>query len=148
MKYRINKKHKFSTKNNRLKERLVLTGFLLPSRSKKFVIQDEVVTNICLVNKKLAHPFVSKIVFKKYDKLIKVLTELFVSEDDDDTTMDEVLNRIEKFREEIKRKYRYYLKKKELEEMSLRLRFFQRQAKERQMEAYFTFREKSSSRSR
>ena len=48
---------------------------------------------------------------KKYDKLIKYLTELLVSADDTGDAMREALNQIEKFRLEIKIKYRKFLKR-------------------------------------
>ena len=60
-------------------------------------------------------------VFKKYDKLILTLTDLLVDDDDTGDSLREALNRIEKFRLEIKIKYRKYLKKKELEKMSKQL---------------------------
>ena len=62
--------------------------------------------------------------------------------------MAEILNEIEKFKEEIKIKYRKYLKKKDLEEMSLKLKLFQKEAKERQINMYFTEKERTANRAR
>lgn len=52
--------------------------------------------------------------------------------------MNEVLNRIEKFREEIKIKYRKYLKRKELEQMATHLQFLKKQASEQQMLFFYS----------
>ena len=57
----------------------------------------------------------------KYDKLIKYLTELLVSDDDTGDAMREALNQIEKFRLMIKNKYRDFLEQSELEFMSKQL---------------------------
>ena len=69
----------------------------------------------------LAKPIVNSQVAKKYDKLIKYLTELLVSDDDTGDAMREALNQIEKFRLIVKNKYRDFLEQKELEFMSKQL---------------------------
>ena len=48
--------------------------------------------------------------------------------------MSEVLNRIEKFRQEIKYKYRSYLEKKEISLMAKQLRNLQKEAQKRYTE--------------
>lgn len=133
---------------NILSTKVIIEGFLLPSKTKKFLIDGQKITNIMIINKKLASPFVTKIVLKKYQKLIKKLTELFISEEDEGTTMNEVLNEIEKFKDEIKRKYRKYLKRKELEKMSYELKILRQEAKRKQMELYYSVGEKTSNRTR
>lgn len=133
---------------NILSTKVIIEGFLLPSKTKKFLIDGQKITNIMIINKKLASPFVTKIVLKKYQKLIKKLTDLFISEEDEGTTMNEVLNEIEKFKDEIKRKYRKYLKRKELEKMSYELKILRQEAKRKQMELYYSVGEKTSNRTR
>lgn len=146
MEYIINNKYKIK-KNTKL-DILIINGFLLPTRSNKFTINGEQITNIIITNKKLAYPFVSKIVSKKYRKLIQILTDLFISDEDPGTAMSEVLNEIEKFKDEIKRKYRKYLKKKELERMATELKVLQKEAQNKQLELYYTINERTNSRSR
>lgn len=134
--------------NNILPTKIIIEGFLLPSRTNKFTIDGQKITNIIIINKKLASPFVTKIVIKKYQRLIRKLTELFISDEDPGTTMNEVLNEIEKFKNEIKRKYRKYLKRKELEKMSNELKFLRQEAKRKQAELYYSTNEKTSNRTR
>lgn len=106
-----------------------LEGFLMPSRSRKFNIQGMDVKNIKIINYELARGLVQDYVSKKYKKLIELLTELLTSDDDTGDTFRIALNRIEKFRQEVKNKYRVYLEKKELEKMSKQLKLLQKQAK-------------------
>ena len=62
------------------------------------------------------------------------LMELLTSDDETGETFREALNRIEKFRQEIKNKYRHFLKQKELEEMGKQLQLFQKEANLRFMQ--------------
>jgi len=103
------------------------------------------------VSKKLANPIVSQKVLKRYDKLIELLTDLLVDDDGSGTSLREALNQIEKFRLEIKNKYRKFLKQKELEMMSKQLMALQKEAKIRLFqlqESYYKFMEASNRRSR
>ena len=111
-----------------------LDGFLMGSRGRGFNIQGEVIRNINVTNKKLAHGVVCKKVFAKYDKLINLLTDILISDDDSDDTFREALNHIEKFRLEVKIKYREFLKKKELEKMSKQLELLKKEANRRMLE--------------
>ena len=112
-----------------------IIGFLLSSKTKRFRICDVNVYNIRIVNKKLANPIVSSLVLKKYDTLISQLFKLLVDADDDDgDSCRQVLDRIEKFRLQVKNKYRAYLNRQELMKMSKQLKLLQKQATEQFME--------------
>ena len=134
--YTIVNDRKYKNKNKLVdKEQLFeIEGFTMTSKRKGFKINNSEITDIEVVSKKLANPIVSKKVFKKYDKLILVLTDLLVDDDDSGDSLREALNRIEKFRLEIKIKYRKYLKKKELEKMSKQLVKLKKEAMIRLME--------------
>lgn len=106
-----------------------LDGFLMPSRGNKFRIHEMVVKDILVVDVMLAKGLVRDYVYKKYKKLIAELTELLISDDDTGEPFRIALNRIEKFRQEVKNKYRIYLEKKELEIMAKQLSTLQKQAK-------------------
>ena len=84
---------------------------LVIKKNKVFNIGDYKVSNIVIYSKILGEKVVSSKAMKKYDKLIKYLTELLVSDDDTGDAMRETLNQIEKFRLEIKIKYRKFLKR-------------------------------------
>lgn len=133
MKFIISKEEKIS----KVAVNITINGYHLPSRNHSFIIEDEIIKNITITNKKLAHKFASRAAFKKYNKLIKTLTDLYVDEEDNPGSMMEMLNQIEKFKTEIKIKYRKYLKRKELEEMASKLKFLQQQAKQKQIELYY-----------
>lgn len=111
-----------------------ITGFLMASKRKVFHIQGESIKNIKVVDKKLANPLVSKKVFKQYNQLIIDLTNLLVDDDESGESCREALNQIEKFRLEIKNKYRAFLKKKELEMMSKQLLTLKREAERKFIE--------------
>lgn len=127
---------------------IITDGYLMHSKNKTFKIENTEISNITITNKKFIHPFVYKIVMKKYNKLIQILTDLLVSDDSGNASM-EVLNMIEKFKQEIKNKYRSYLKRRELEEMATKLKFIEKQAKIKNeifINSYFS--EKTSNRSK
>ena len=120
-------------------ELLDIDGFLMASKNKVFQIQGCRIREIKVVQKKLASPLVSKKVFLKYERLIALLTELLLEDDDSGETCREALNRIEKFRLEIKNKYRAYLKKVELEYMSKQLMTLQKEAQKRLLEIHNSY---------
>lgn len=106
-----------------------LVGFNMETKSHKFTIDGENINNIVVIDKKLARPLVVRVVSKKYNKLIMILTDLLTSDDDSGDALREVLDRIEKFRQEIKNKYRMFLEAKELELMAKQLKALQEEAK-------------------
>ncbi len=105
-----------------------ISGFQMTTQNKTLTIDKMKVSNIRVSNKKLAHCLIYDKVSKKYNKLIAILTELLVSDDDSGDSFREALNEIERFKVEIKSKYREYLKQKELEFMSKQLRALQKEA--------------------
>lgn len=127
---------KYVNKNKMLDktELLDIEGFLMGTSGKVYKMKGNSVKDIKVVDKNLANPLVSKQVSKKYDKLIAYLTELLVSDDDSGDAFREALNQIERFRVEIKTKYRKFLKQKELEIMSKQLLTLKKAADERLLE--------------
>ena len=119
-------------------------GFKMTSR-KGFHINGEVIRIITVMDKKLAHPFVEAKVMGKYSKLVPILTELLVSDDDTGDSFREALNHIEKFRLEIKNKYRAFLMKKELEFMSKQLTTLRKEAEKRLIELHNAYTASKSS---
>ena len=114
-------------------------GFVLGSRNKVFKIAGMAVKNIIIYTKRLASVLVTEKVMTKFQKLIILLTELLIDDDDSGDTFREALNHIEKFRLEIKIKYRNYLKQKELEMMSKQLTQLQKVANERLLEIHNSY---------
>lgn len=115
-------------------ELVSLDGFVMHSKKSSFTIHNQVIRDVKIVNKDLAYPLVSRMVLQKYQKLLAILTELLISDDESGEAFREALNRIEKFRLEIKNKYRSYLKQKELEMMSKQLTALKQEAKLRLVE--------------
>ena len=121
-----------------------INGFLMATKNKVFIIEDTKVKNISVVNKKLAHPLVINKVEKRYKKLLTLLADLLVSDDETGETFREALNQIERFRMEIKNKYRKFLMQKELEFMSKQLTELKKEANIRLLEvqnSYYVSRE-------
>ena len=98
-----------------------LEGIALSIYNKKFVINKQTITSIIIYNKKLAYPFAKKQVENKFKKLMSILPELLISDDEDGESLRHALNDIERFRQIIKNKYRAYLKQNDLENRSNKL---------------------------
>ncbi len=123
----------------RLDNVLILDGFPMGSANRVYQIQGSPIRCIKVIGRPLASPMVTDLVMKKYRRLIAYLTELLIDDDDSGDSVREALNQIEKFKQEIKNKYRDYLKKKDLELMSKQLYLLQKEATERYMEIRNSF---------
>ena len=104
--YKVKTNNKASKKITNKVDFVNLDGFLMPSKKQYFIINSERIKDIKVVDNELIKAMVSKKVKAKYKRLIAKITELFLDEDGDEAgNMSEVLNRIEKFRQEKKKKY-------------------------------------------
>lgn len=105
----------------------ILNGYIM--RKRPFIVNGEKISNIELTNKKIYKPIVRKLVFKKYNKLLDKIFELFLDSDSEDgSNFNKVMDEIEKFRIMIKMKYRTFLGKKDLEMMGSSLKSLQQEA--------------------
>lgn len=121
--------------NNKLKNNINYKNedvykYKIPNK-KGFNINESDIRNITIYNKKMARPFILKIVDHKFDKLIVKLTEDMSSDSDDDDVYKKILEEIELFRLLIKEKYRPFLRKGELEKMAKKLKFLKSEAMRR-----------------
>ena len=132
--YSVDNKKKNKNKLVDKTELIELDGFMMGSKSKVYKINGNEVRDIKVMDTNLARSLVKQQVAKKYEKLIAYLTDLLVDDDDSGDTYREALNQIEKFRQEIKNKYRKFLKQKELEMMSKKLVVLQKEANKRLFE--------------
>lgn len=149
--YVVNKK--YSVKRKKIMNRaeiLNVKGFLLPSRTKNFKICNADICNIQVIDKKIAHSIVSSLVLKKYNRLVNQLLKMLVDSDDDSgDSYRQILDKIERFRLQVKNKYRAFLKKQELAKMSKQLTLIQKQAVIQLMEIQNNYyQERQSSRGR
>lgn len=113
---------------------LYLSGVLFGIENRSYKIGTVVIKNLEIYDKKLAHPIAIMQVKKKYEKLMKILPDLLISDDDSGESIRHALNEIERFRQIIKNKYREYLKEKDLKLMSSQLKLLQREAKAKYLE--------------
>lgn len=147
----------YKVKNNTRKGKVTnnidfinLDGFVMPSKKKYFMIDGEKITDIKIVQGDLINDIVSKTVMKKYRKLVKEITDLLFDDDESEGSMNEVLNRINKFKREIKNKYHSYLEKEKIDKMNKELRVIEKEAKSRleEMLNYSLFNENVNTRNR
>lgn len=140
---------KISNNGDIISNNINSNSFLMESKNKSFRIQGNEITELRISDRSIANPIVTAKVLSKYKKLLAYLTELLVDDDDSGDTYREALNQIEKFRLEIKNKYRDYLLKKELEMMSKQLVLLQKEANNRLLEIHNSYLETlSNNRSR
>ena len=115
-------------------EELINISYFDMKSHNSFSIDGITVSNIRIYSFDLAHPLVSNSVRIRFKKLLDLLTELLISDDDSGDTFREALNQIEKFRLIIKNKYRDFLNNKELSEMSNKLKLLRKNAEEKLIE--------------
>ena len=119
---------------------LYLSGVLFGIENRSYKIGTVVIKNLEIYDKKLAHPIAVMQVKKKYEKLMKILPDLLISDDDSGESIRHALNEIERFRQIIKNKYREYLKEKDLKLMSSQLKVLQHEAKSKYLEIQNSYR--------
>lgn len=111
-----------------------LDSFLVSSRNGCLAVMGQKISTLKIYDVVLARPMVSRIANNKYKKLLMSVTELLISDDDTGDAFRMALNQIEKFRQEVKNKYRMFLEKKELNLMAKQLSALQEEAKNRLLE--------------
>lgn len=119
---------------------LYLSGVLFGIENRNYKIGTVIIKNLEIYDKKLAHPIAVMQVKKKYEKLMNILPDLLISDDDSGESIRSALNEIERFRQIIKNKYREYLKEKDLKLMSSQLKVLQREAKAKYLEMQNSYR--------
>ena len=144
--YSIDNKTKNKNKLIDKTELVELDGFMMGTRNKVYKINGNSVRDIKVIDTNLAGSLVKHQVTKKYEKLIICLTELLVDDDDSGDSYREALNQIERFRQEIKNKYRKFLKQKELEVMSKKLVVLQKEANKRLLEIQLSYKYENENR--
>ncbi len=107
----------------------IVDGYMLKSRSNSFTVLKTSVCNIRVINREFIHNLVKKKVDIRFENLMEKLVLLLISDDDTGESARLILDRIERFRQEIKNKYKMYLAKKELDEMAKQLVHLQKEAK-------------------
>ncbi len=111
-----------------------LDSFLVSSRNGCLVVMGQKISTLKIYDVVLARPMVSRMVNNKYKKLLMSVTELLISDDDTGDAFRMALNQIEKFRQEVKNKYRMFLERKELNLMAKQLSALQEESKNRLLE--------------
>ena len=119
---------------------LYLSGVMFGIENRSYKIGTVIIKNLEIYDKKLAHPIAVMQVKKKYEKLMNILPDLLISDDDSGESIRSALNEIERFRQIIKNKYREYLKEKDLKLMSSQLKVLQREAKAKYLEIQNSYR--------
>ena len=119
---------------------LYLSGVMFGIENRSYKIGTVIIKNLEIYDKKLAHPIAVMQVKKKYEKLMNILPDLLISDDDSVESIRSALNEIERFRQIIKNKYREYLKEKDLKLMSSQLKVLQREAKAKYLEIQNSYR--------
>lgn len=107
----------------------IVDGYMLKPRGRNFTVLKTSVSNIRVISREFIHTLVKKKVDIRFESLMKKLVLLLISDDDTGESARLILDRVERFRQEIKNKYKMYLTKKELEEMAKQLVHMQKEAR-------------------
>lgn len=108
-----------------------LTGYDITPKNKKTFADCIQVNKMILIQPSLIEKLVHKKVDRHFKRLLMLVTMLLETDDDTGTSLRECLNEVEKFRLEIKNKYREYLTKEELNLMAKKLMILNEEAKMR-----------------
>lgn len=111
-----------------------LRGFPM-GEGRSYTIEGSTIKNIFIMSKELNHPLVVRKVYMNYSRLVELITNLLLDDDDNDgASYREALNQIERFRIIIKNQYRSFLEKEELAFMGKQLQILKREATVKLME--------------
>ena len=108
-----------------------LTGYDITPKNQKTFADCIQVNKMILIQPSLIEKLVHKKVDRHFKRLLMLVTMLLEADDDTGTSLRECLNEVEKFRLEIKNKYREYLTKEELNLMAKKLMILNEEAKMR-----------------
>ena len=106
---------------------------------------------VVFYEKDMVDSLLRKNILKKYKTLIKQLYFYLSADDDSGTAIQEALNEVHKFREELRNKYRKVLKEKEIERLEKELFVMEQETLRKQYvmnELYLLNSEKEQNRSR
>ena len=124
-----------------------LDGFLMKSK-KGLKIQNQIINNIRVVNTSLANIPVEYELLKKSEKLTSKLIDLIADDEGTGESCREALNQIEKFRQELRNRYRNYVNETTLMNIENILKKLKKDAEKRIIEVNTYFEEKENGKSR
>ncbi|MBQ3435778.1 MAG: hypothetical protein IJH13_02015 [Bacilli bacterium] len=129
-KYVVDKKKKNKKKSIKT---ITIEGYSMAKKNHKFYIKGDNVSNIVVSDEELVKKLVIYKVEKQYKQLINKATEILASDDDDNASGSRlILDEVERFRQQIKNKYKEYLEKEELMLMAKQLTIIKKAAKEKE----------------
>ena len=106
-----------------------LEGYEMTPKNKKPFEDSIHVNRMIIIQPTLIEGLVHRQVRQRFEKLLRFIALMYETEDDSGTTIQEVLNEIERFRIEVKNKYRAYMAKEELHLLAKKLILLQNEAK-------------------
>lgn len=142
--YYSKKKTHSSTDEIRL---IDIDGFLMKSK-KGLKVQNQIINNIKVVNTSLANIPIEYELIKKYEKITNNLVDLIADDDGSGDSCREALNQIERFKLEIKNRYKNYINNETMKNMAIVLKKLKQDAEKRLLEINSYFDEKENGKSR
>lgn len=106
------------------------------------------VNKMILIQPTLIEKLVHKKIDKHFKRLLMLVTMLLETDDETGTALKEALNEIEKFRIEIKNKYREYMTKEELHIMAKKLTILKEEVNQRLMVLNHVYTQEKTGKSR